>query len=65
MLSFLLQLNFVSKNNSYLLESLLPVAISKYQKLSGSKCDLVIELLNQLRGPPKPKPRSIYKTDVL
>lgn len=60
-----MQLNFVSKNNAYLVDTLLPVAISKYQKVSGGKCEILAALLNQLRGPPKPKPRSIYKTDVL
>lgn len=60
-----MQLNFVSKNNAYLVDTLLPVAIAKYQKISGSKCEILTGLLNQLRGPPKPKPRSIYKTDVL
>lgn len=60
-----MQLNFVSKNSTFLLETLLPIAMSKYQKVSGCRCELLAELMMQLRGPPKPKPRSIYKTDVL
>lgn len=59
------QLNFVSRNNNYLVETILPVAITNYQSVSGSRCEKLIELLNHLRGPPKPKPRSIYRTDVI
>lgn len=55
------QLNFVSRNSSYLLDTLLPVVIARYEQISGSRN----ELLAKLRMPPKPKPRSIYKTDVI
>lgn len=66
-LFFFLQLNFVSKNKSYLVEVLLAVAIQDFEKLSGQKCHILSELQRQLlnKEPPKPKPRNLYKTDVI
>ncbi|CAD7093646.1 unnamed protein product [Hermetia illucens] len=58
-------LNFVSRNKSYLVEELLPVAVKKFEKLSGRKNEVLSDVHLQLRGPPKPKPRSVYQTDVL
>lgn len=58
-------LNFVARNKNYLTDVILPNAIEKFEKLSGSKCEILNELYLQLKGPPKPKPRSVYKTDVL
>ncbi|EDS34788.1 exocyst complex-subunit protein, 84kD-subunit [Culex quinquefasciatus] len=58
-------LNFVAKNKTYMSEVLLPIAIARFEKISDKKPDLLAELQLQLRGPPKPKPRSVYKTDVL
>uniref|UniRef100_A0A1Q3F7J3 Exocyst complex component 8 n=1 Tax=Culex tarsalis TaxID=7177 RepID=A0A1Q3F7J3_CULTA len=58
-------LNFVAKNKTYMSEVLLPIAIARFEKISDKKPDLLVELQLQLRGPPKPKPRSVYKTDVL
>lgn len=58
-------LNFVARNQKYLADVLLPIAISKFEKLSGSKSEILNGLLSQLRSPPVPKPRSVYKTDVL
>ncbi|XP_055541614.1 exocyst complex component 8 [Wyeomyia smithii] len=58
-------LNFVYKNKSYMCEVLLPIAIAHFEKISTRRPDLLTELQLQLRGPPKPKPRSVYKTDVL
>lgn len=60
-----LQLNFVARNNKYLAEILLPTAILKFDDISGGNSEILSELLMQLRSPPKPKPRSVYKTDVL
>lgn len=65
MIFFIFQLNFVSRNNNYLTEVLLPIAIVKYESTSGDRSELLAELLMQLRAPPKPKPRSVYKTDVI
>lgn len=62
---FIFQLNFVSRNSNYLSDVLLPVAMKKYDEISGGRSDLLSELSMQLRGPPKPKPRSVYKTDVI
>lgn len=59
------QLNFVSKNRTYLVEVLLTAAIAKFEKTSDHKSIALVELQHQLRGPPKPKPRNVYKTDVL
>ena len=58
-------LNFVSKNKHYLTDVLMPIAIGRFEEISGKKCDALTELMLQLKGPPKPKPRSIYKTEVL
>ncbi|XP_055375200.1 exocyst complex component 8 [Condylostylus longicornis] len=59
-------LNFVTKNKNYLLQELLPTAIDKYEKISGRRNDFLCELRAQFGGgPPKPKPRSIYQTDVI
>lgn len=60
-----LQLNFVTKNKSYLAEVLLTTAIEKFERISDHKCIMLAELHQQLRGPPRPKPRNVYKTDVL
>lgn len=61
-----LQLNFVSKNKAYLTEALLPVAAVHFETYSGSSSDVLRELhQSHSRGPPKPKPRSIYQTDVI
>lgn len=57
--------NFIAKNKVYMAEVLLPIAIGRFEKISDKKPDLLVELQMQLRGPPKPKPRSVYKTDVL
>lgn len=55
----------MSRNSNYLSDVLLPVAMKKYDEISGGRSDLLSELSMQLRGPPKPKPRSVYKTDVI
>lgn len=55
----------MAKNKTYMSEVLLPIAIARFEKISDKKPDLLAELQLQLRGPPKPKPRSVYKTDVL
>ncbi|XP_058450299.1 exocyst complex component 8 isoform X2 [Malaya genurostris] len=60
-----IDLNFVSKNKTYMSEVLLPIAINQFKKNSGKTPDILVELQLQLRGPPKPKPRSVYKTDVI
>lgn len=55
------------KNKSFLLEQLLPIAIGKFQKISGSKANILLEIQRQLRkqqGVPVPKQRSVYQTDV-
>lgn len=59
------QLNFVSKNKSYLVEVLLTSAIGKFETISDHKSVILVELQQSLKGPPKPKPRNVYKTDVL
>jgi exocyst complex component 8 len=58
-------LNFVSKNKAYLVEVLLMVAIKKFGKIIGQSSGVLQELQNQLKAPPKPKPRSIYKTEII
>uniref|UniRef100_A0A182NSP8 Exocyst component Exo84 C-terminal domain-containing protein n=1 Tax=Anopheles dirus TaxID=7168 RepID=A0A182NSP8_9DIPT len=60
-------MNFVAKNKTYMAEVLLPVAMGRFERISGKKPDLLVELHAQLRVtvPPKPKPRSVYQTDVL
>ncbi|XP_065076645.1 exocyst complex component 8 [Ochlerotatus camptorhynchus] len=63
--SMSVDLNFIAKNKVYMAEMLLPIAIGRFEKISDKKPDLLVELQMQLRGPPKPKPRSVYKTDVL
>jgi exocyst complex component 8 len=59
------QLNFVAKNKNYLIEVLLTAGIEKFEKISDHKSIALADLQQQLRGPPKPKPRNVYKTDVL
>lgn len=44
---------------------LLKVAITKFSLISGKTPTLLIDAGNQILGPPKPKPRSIYKTEIL
>lgn len=56
-------LNFVTKNKSYLVDTLLPVAIKKFEETSDHNSTLLSELHNQLRTP-KPKPRNVYKIDL-
>ncbi|EAT37589.1 AAEL010432-PA [Aedes aegypti] len=63
--SMSVDLNFIAKNKVYMGEVLLPIAIARFEKISDKKPDLLMELQLQLRGPPKPKPRSVYQTDVL
>lgn len=46
-------------------EVLLKTAVSRYNATSNKIPNLLMEVEKQLSGPPKPKPRSIYKTDVL
>lgn len=62
---FVFQLNFVTKNKTYLLDILLTAAIEKFERVSDHKSVLLVDLQQQLRGPPKPKPRNLYKTDVI
>ncbi|KAG4076121.1 hypothetical protein HA402_011467 [Bradysia odoriphaga] len=57
--------NFVTRNKSYLSSVLLPIAIKKFEITCGGKGELLCEMEKQLRGPPKPKPRNVYKTDVI
>ncbi len=64
-LKLILQPNFVTRNKSYLSNVLLPIAIKKFEITCGGKSELLFELDKQLRGPPKPKPRNVYKTDVI
>lgn len=60
------QLNFVAKNRSYLSEILLPVATQRFEKTSGSSSEILKDLMTQSRAaPPKPKPRSIYQTELI
>lgn len=59
------QPNFVAKNKSYLMEVLLPVSAQRFEKISGSSSEVLKELMVQSRGAPKPKPRSIYQTEVI
>uniref|UniRef100_A0A182M0A6 Exocyst component Exo84 C-terminal domain-containing protein n=1 Tax=Anopheles culicifacies TaxID=139723 RepID=A0A182M0A6_9DIPT len=59
-------MNFVAKNKTYMTEVLLPIAMKRFERIAGKKPDLLMELHAQLRTvPPKPKPRSVYQTDVL
>nr|XP_040222119.2 exocyst complex component 8 [Anopheles coluzzii] len=59
-------MNFVAKNKTYMAEVLLPIAMKRFERIAGKKPDLLMELHTQLRTvPPKPKPRSVYQTDVL
>ncbi|GAB0097961.1 Exocyst complex component 8 [Sergentomyia squamirostris] len=63
-----IDLNFVSKNKKFLVEEILPAAIDLFESTSGRSAELLPELkgLSVKTGqPPKPKPRSIYQTDVL
>jgi exocyst complex component 8 len=46
-------------------EVLLTAAIEKFEKISDHKSIALVDLQQQLKGPPKPKPRNVYKTDVL
>lgn len=59
----------MARNKSYLSDVLLPIAMAKFQNYSNGKCELLNELLQQVQSnknqAPKPKPRSIYKTDVI
>lgn len=58
----------MARNKSYLSDVLLPIAMAKFQNYSNAKCELLSDLLQMLQNknqPPKPKPRSIYKTDVI
>ncbi|XP_055906320.1 exocyst complex component 8 [Eupeodes corollae] len=57
--------NFVMKNKTYLVENLLVTAFDRYEKYSGVKSEILIELYHQLGTSPKPKPRNIYQTDVI
>lgn len=59
------QLNFVTKNKSYLTDTLLPVATQRFEKISGCSSEILKDLMVQSRGPPKPKPRSIYQTELI
>jgi exocyst complex component 8 len=43
----------------------LTAAIEKFEMISDHKSVALVELQQQLRGVPKPKPRNVYKTDVL
>lgn len=47
------------------MDVLLTAGIEKFEKISDHKSIALVELQLQLRGPPKPKPRNVYKTDVL
>ncbi|XP_050068994.1 exocyst complex component 8 [Anopheles maculipalpis] len=59
-------MNFVAKNKTYMAEVLLPIAMKRFERIAGKKPELLMELHGQLRTvPPKPKPRSVYQTDVL
>uniref|UniRef100_A0A1L8DVZ4 Putative exocyst complex subunit n=1 Tax=Nyssomyia neivai TaxID=330878 RepID=A0A1L8DVZ4_9DIPT len=63
-----IDLNFVSRNKQFLLEKVLPAGISLFESTSGRACELLPELKNlttKTGQPPKPKPRSIYQTEVL
>ncbi|KAJ6634747.1 Exocyst complex component 8 [Pseudolycoriella hygida] len=57
--------NFVTRNKSYLGSVLLPIAIKKFEATCNGRSEMLSELEKQLRGPPKPKPRNVYKTDVI
>jgi exocyst complex component 8 len=58
-------LNFVSKNKTYLVDVLLTTAMKKFGKITGQNSGVLLDLQTQLKGPPKPKPRSIYKTEII
>ncbi|XP_050083794.1 exocyst complex component 8 [Anopheles aquasalis] len=59
-------IKFVAKNKTYMVEVLLPIAMNRFERIAGKKPELLAELQVQLRTvPPKPKPRSVYQTDVL
>ncbi|XP_055847539.1 exocyst complex component 8 [Episyrphus balteatus] len=57
--------NFVIKNKNYLVENLLVTAFDRYEKYSGVKSEILIEVYHQLGTMPKPKPRNIYQTGVI
>lgn len=57
--------NFVVKNKKYLVENLLVTAFDRYEKYSGVKSEILMDVYHQLGTIPKPKPRSVYHTDVL
>uniref|UniRef100_A0A182J9I1 Exocyst component Exo84 C-terminal domain-containing protein n=1 Tax=Anopheles atroparvus TaxID=41427 RepID=A0A182J9I1_ANOAO len=62
-------MNFVAKNKTYMVEVLLQTAMGRFERIADKKPELLAELHVQLRtaavAPPKPKPRSVYQTDVL
>uniref|UniRef100_A0A6B2EBB1 Putative exocyst complex subunit n=1 Tax=Phlebotomus kandelakii TaxID=1109342 RepID=A0A6B2EBB1_9DIPT len=63
-----IDLNFVSRNKQFLLDQVLPAAIALFESTSGRSCEQLPELkalASKTGNPPKPKPRSIYQTDVL
>ncbi|XP_055716486.1 exocyst complex component 8 [Phlebotomus papatasi] len=63
-----IDLNFVSRNKQFLVEKILPAAIELFESTSGRNCELLPELkvlAAKTGAAPKPKPRSIYQTDVL
>ncbi|XP_055691156.1 exocyst complex component 8 [Lutzomyia longipalpis] len=63
-----IDLNFVSRNKLFLVEKVLPAAIALFETTSGRTCELLPELkglAGKTGQPPKPKPRSIYQTEVL
>ncbi|XP_059621396.1 exocyst complex component 8 [Phlebotomus argentipes] len=63
-----IDLNFVSRNKQFLVDRVLPAAIALFESTSGRSCELLPELkalATKTGNAPKPKPRSIYQTDVL
>lgn len=54
------------KNKQFLMEELLPIAISKFRQISGSSAAILQNAQNQIRKQqaPIPKKRNVYQTDV-
>lgn len=54
------------KNKKFLVDELLPIAISKFREKSGTSTDILQLLYNETheQQAPIPKKRSVYQTDV-
>ena len=54
------------KNKKFLIDELLPIAITKFRQKSGTNANILQMLYNQMRDQqaPIPKKRNVYQTDV-